>query len=205
MIDIIDYGCANIRSVQNMLTRLGIASSTHRAPGGLVSAKRLILPGVGHFAYAMERLHEGGFIEPIRELSLRNRIPVLGICLGAQLLGQHSEEGDCAGLGLLPFRTIAFDRSRLAPHQKVPHMGWVETELDRTSPLSRAFVTTPRFYHVHSYHFSCDDPTIEIGHATYGYRFPNAVASGKVFGVQFHPEKSHRFGMQILKNFVELT
>lgn len=203
MIDIIDYGCGNLRSVQNMFTRLGIRSRIESEASRLRSAEHLLLPGVGHFAFAMERLRVSGFFDVIREVASENRVPLLGICLGAQLLGTHSEEGDCEGLGLLPMRTIAFDRSRLSSELRVPHMAWADTEVDQASPLFRGFDVTPRFYHVHSYHFACDDPSIEVGHATHGYRFPNAVASGNIFGVQFHPEKSHRFGMQVLRNFAE--
>lgn len=186
-----------------MLYYLGFNAHIGRSREDLIGAPRIILPGVGHFAYAMERLRMSGLDAAIREAVLERGIPLLGICLGAQLLGQHSEEGDCEGLGLLPMKTVGFDRSRLGPNLRVPHMGWADTEADATCPLLRGFPETPRFYHVHSYHFSCTEPSLEVGHAVHGYRFPNVVASGHIYGTQFHPEKSHRFGMQALRNFAE--
>lgn len=202
-IHIVDYGLGNLRSIQNMLQRFGVSSQLSRNVDELQGAAKLILPGVGHFAFAMARLRELGLIEVLNELALVRKIPVLGICLGAQLLGQHSEEGDCEGLGWVKMRTVAFDRSKLAENLKVPHMGWADTKACRPS-LMDGLPSDSRFYYVHSYHFVCDLPETVTCMATHGYEFASGVQDGNIHGVQFHPEKSHQFGLQLLKNFVQL-
>lgn len=201
MIAIIDYGVGNVRSVQNMLTRAGAHSVITRDLGALQSATKLILPGVGHFKYAMDALRERGLVDVIRYLVVTKRTPLLGICLGAQLLGRHSEEGACDGLGLVPMDIVGFDRSRMDPAARVPHMGWAVTTPAGVSPLFRGMDAEPRFYYVHSYHFACDDPGIVMCTAEHGYRFASGFSSGHIAGVQFHPEKSHVYGQQLLTNF----
>lgn len=203
MIVIIDYGLGNVRSIQNMLRRIGVDSCISREPETLQAATKLILPGVGHFRYAMELIGQLGIIDLLNERVLEARVPVLGICLGAQLLGRGSEEGNAQGLNWVPMDTVAFDRSKLQHGEKVPHMGWTETA-HKESVLFGEMGTMSRFYYVHSYHFRCDDPEMVICSAEHGYPFASGVAHRNVFGVQFHPEKSHAFGQQVLKNFALL-
>lgn len=200
MIVVLDYGVGNLKSVQNMLTRAGAASLISSDEVAIRSASRLILPGVGHFKYAMDALHERGLVELLRERA-ESGVPLLGICLGAQLLGRRSDEGPCAGLGLVPMDIVGFDRSRTGEHAKVPHMGWALTEHDGSSALFRGMEAAPRFYYVHSYHFECDDPAMVICTAEHGYRFAAGFSFGNIAGVQFHPEKSHAYGQQFLANF----
>ena len=203
MIGIVDYGLGNLRSIQNMLHRIGLKSVISYDSMTLRAAERLILPGVGHFRYGMDCLRERGLIDVLNERALEARVPVLGICLGAQLLGRHSEEGDAAGLGWIAMNTVAFDRSRLAGSDKLPHMGWADT-VGAVHPLFKGMGEAPRFYYVHSFHFSCDEPQDVLCEATHGYRFQAGVMKGNIIGVQFHPEKSHIFGKQLLKNWAEM-
>ena len=204
MIGIVDYGLGNLRSIHNMLDRSGIASVISSDPKVLASAEKLILPGVGHFKYGMDSLRERGLIEVLNERALEAKVPILGICLGAQLLGRRSEEGAAAGLGWVPMDTVTFDRTRLTGGEKVPHMGWAETR-HTNHPLFDGLGEEPRFYYVHSFHFRCDDPRMVVCEAEHGYRFASGVACGNIFGVQFHPEKSHLHGKRILTNFASLT
>ena len=203
MIVIIDYNAGNLQSVAKMLSYLGYTSRIAEKPGDLTGAKRIILPGVGKFDFGMTNLRERGFVEALNEQVAVRKVPLLGICLGAQLLTRRSDEGVLPGLGWIAADTVAFDRSRLGPSDRVPHMGWTDTEFRRDSRLAAGIDESPRYYYVHSYHLRCDHPEDELCHATHGYRFVSGVERGNILGVQFHPEKSHRFGMQILRNFVE--
>jgi len=203
MITIVDYGLGNLRSIQNMLRRAGVASTISGDGAELARAERIILPGVGHFRYGMDRLRERGLVEVLNQRVLGDRVPALGICLGGQLIGRHSQEGDCAGLGWIDMDTVAFDRARLGPADKVPHMGWADTA-SKGHPLFADMPDDPRFYYVHSFHFACDNPADVICEAQHGYRFASGVAHGNVIGVQFHPEKSHAFGRQLLKNWAAM-
>lgn len=203
MIVIVNYGTGNLRSVQNMFRRLGVSSEISGDPETISAATKLILPGVGHFKYGMEQLQERDLIELLNERANVAKVPVLGICLGAQLLGRGSEEGKVDGLGWLPMDTKSFDRSKLPTSAKLPHMGWADTEVNDSSQLFQGLTEVPRYYYVHSYHMVCDDAEMEICHADFGYRFVSGVARDNIMGVQFHPEKSHRHGMAVLRNFVE--
>jgi glutamine amidotransferase len=202
LIGIVNYGLGNLRSIQNMLRRAGIDAVISNDPDVLRKCDRFILPGVGHFRYGMERLRECGLIEFLDERVLKARLPVLGICLGAQLFGRCSEEGDVRGLGWIAMDTIAFDRRQLTQGERIPHMSWTDT-ICKTHPLFNG-ISEPRFYYVHSFHFACDDNDDVICEAVYGYRFASGFARNNVMGVQFHPEKSHTFGRQLLKNWAEI-
>ena len=204
MIAIIDYGIGNLRSVQNMLRRLGHHSTITGEEQEIRKATKLILPGVGHFKYGMEQLRKRNLVEVLNQRATIDKVPLLGISLGAQLLGRRSEEGEVDGLGWLPMDTKAFDRSKLRASDKLPHMGWADTEINDSSQLFHGLTEVPRYYYVHSYHMVCDDPEMEISHARFGYRFVSGVALDNIMGVQFHPEKSHRHGMALLRNFVKL-
>ena len=203
MIVIIDYGLGNPKSIQNMLRRAGVEAAISGDPDEISTASKIILPGVGHFGFGMDSLRRRGLVDALNERVLHARVPTLGICLGAQLLGRRSEEGDCAGLNWVPMQTVRFDISKIHGGRKVPHMGWADTS-HRSCPLFREMSETPRFYYVHSYHFECDDQNIVICTAEYGYRFASGVAFRNILGVQFHPEKSHVYGQQLLKNFASI-
>lgn len=203
MIVILDYGMGNVGSIQNMLKKIGVQEvKISRDPEDIRRADKLILPGVGAFDAGMERLREFGLADQIREYVLEQGKPLLGICLGMQLLGRSSEEGTLPGLGLLPFSCERFD----LPAEgglKIPHMGWDRTYVRAQTPLTEELEPRERYYYVHSYHAVCEDPANVLMECEYGYRFPSAVYGGRIYGVQFHPEKSHLYGMKLLKNFAE--
>ncbi|ABC64760.1 imidazole glycerol phosphate synthase subunit HisH [Erythrobacter litoralis] len=202
-IGIIDYGICNVGSVRNMLRRSGILASCISSPDEMDACDRIILPGVGHFSAGMANLEKGGWIDPIRHAALKQRKPILGICLGMQLLAHHSEEGDCEGLGLLDMDVKHFDRSRLGPRLPIPHMGWSEVDADHDHPLTHSELPEKqRFYFVHSLHVVPRSEKVQaLFWCNYGYPFVAGCARDNVMGVQFHPEKSHMFGVEILTNF----
>jgi len=202
MITIVDYGLGNLGSIANMLRRIGVSALITRDLAAIASAEKLILPGVGAFDHGMENLDRLGLIEPLTR-RVAAGVPVLGICLGAQLMAVSSEEGRRPGLAWLQAKNVRFDPSKSAPQLKIPHMGWCATSPARPSVLFDAS-TDHKFYFVHSYHFSCPDPGEILATSTYGYEFPAAIGSGMVFGVQFHPEKSHRYGMALLERFAAI-
>lgn len=204
MIVIIDYGLGNLRSIENMLRRAGVEAMISSSPEVLRAASMLILPGVGHFRFGMDSLHKRGLVDVLNERVLDARVPILGICLGAQLFCRRSEEGDCSGLNWVPMDTVRFDRSRMQHGERVPHMGWTDTSYTECG-LFNGISGIPRFYYVHSYHFRCDDPRIVMCTAEHGYRFVSGIAHGNILGVQFHPEKSHVYGQQLLKNFASMN
>lgn len=203
MIAIINYGLGNLTSIQNMLKRLGIEALITNRHEYISNADKLILPGVGHFQKGMENLHESGLKELLDELVLQKRKPILGICLGAQLMTQHSEEGDCPGLGWVDAVTVRFDQDKMN-HLKIPNMGWCDISVKDDSPLWKDIPAEPRFYFVHSFHFKFNTDTEVSATANYGYEFACAFRKNNVLGTQFHPEKSHKYGMQVLKNFAAL-
>lgn len=203
LISIIDTGLGNIGSIQRMIERAGGKAFSIINPTQLNKGSKVILPGVGHFDQGMSRLIEAGFADVLVDLGRSQKIQVLGICLGMQLLCRGSEEGSLAGLGLIDACVKKFcfsSESKL----KVPHMGWNIVSVPRANPLLHVTTEEQRFYFVHSYKVVPDDSSITIGTANYGGEFCAAFRQGNVFGVQFHPEKSHRFGMELLRRFVEL-
>lgn len=197
MIAIADAGLGNIASVANMLRRLGFDPVICSAAEEAVGCDRLIVPGVGAFDAGMAGLRSGGWVELLRDLSPTQS--VLGICLGMQLLSNGSDEGTEAGLGLIPAHFRQFDSAEVT----VPHMGWNEIEIIHPSSLLPATPESQRFYFTHSYTAVCDDPDDVLATAAHGGSFVAAYGRGNVYGVQFHPEKSHRFGMALLRRFVE--
>ncbi len=200
MITIVDYGIGNVASIQNMLQRVGVNSICSSDPGVILEATRLILPGVGAFDAAMARLNELALTAVIRQYADTGK-PLLGICLGAQLLMEGSEEGKANGIGLLRGTCRLF---RDIHPLRVPHMSWSEVEVKRPHPLFPTQEYHPRFYFVHSYYIDCADPNDSLATAVYGHPFTAAVARGHIWGVQFHPEKSHKFGFALLRNFAEV-
>ena len=205
MIVIVDYGMGNLGSIQNMFHRLGLDSIISGDPAAITQADKLILPGVGAFDAGMRNLRERGLI-PLLETKVRQgRTPVLGICLGMQLLSLRSEEGRLPGLGWIEAETVRFRFAEQAAPLKVPHMGWNQVSPQKVSPLFDRMYEEPRFYFVHSYHVRCHHPDDAWLSCRYGFEFTAAVERGNVVGVQFHPEKSHKFGMRLLENFARST
>ncbi len=201
MITIIDYGVGNLSSIENMLKRIGVAAEITNDVASIEKAEKLILPGVGHFNYGMEQLHKSGLVSILNEKVLEKKVPILGICLGVQLLTQSSEEGTAAGLGWIAGKTIAFDKTKLQANQKIPHMGWSEVSNYQHSKLFTNMPDEPRFYFVHSYHLALENSADVLVTANYGYQFAAGIEHENILGVQFHPEKSHKFGMKLLENF----
>lgn len=204
MIHIVDYGLGNVRAFLNMYKRLGIEARTACAASELEGASKLILPGVGAFDHAMERLKASGMREALDELVLRGGVPVLGVCVGMQMLAASSDEGVAAGLGWVEGRVRSFKALPGGDRVPLPHMGWNDVV---PSPDARLFAALPepmRFYFLHSFYFECGRPGDLAATAEYGSPFCCAVESDNVFGVQFHPEKSHHFGAGLLKAFAEL-
>lgn len=203
MIAIINYGLGNLTSILNMHRRLGIDAIITNDVSKLKSADKLILPGVGHFKKGMENLHSSGLKNILDELVLIKHKPILGICLGAQLMTAKSEEGNGDGLFWVDAETIAFDKSKM-DGLKVPHMGWTDILIKTDSYILKDLPPEPRFYHVHSYHFKFSDADQVSATSLYGFEFATAFQKNNIYGTQFHPEKSHKYGMSLLKNFSNL-
>ncbi|PKP45413.1 MAG: imidazole glycerol phosphate synthase subunit HisH [Bacteroidetes bacterium HGW-Bacteroidetes-12] len=201
MISIINYNAGNIKSIQNMLKRIGVKSMICSSAEEIEQADKLILPGVGHYDHGMKNLHQSGLIEILNKKVLEDKIPLLGICLGAQLLGNKSEEGIEKGLGWIDMDVIKFDKKKLSSSLKIPHMSWNEIKINKPSALFEGLNNDSRFYFVHSYHMQPSDKTDILTTTNYGYDFTSTIEKDNIYGVQFHPEKSHKFGMQLLTNF----
>ena len=201
MIVIVDFGSGNLGSIASMLRKLGIPSVTSGDPEVVAAADRLILPGVGAFDHAMGRLVSGGYVPILRRKVLEEGAPLLGVCLGMQLLSRGSEEGDAPGLGWIDARTVRFRPESAAGPVRVPHMGWADVRAARPHPLLEGLEEDARFYFAHSFHVVPERDDDVLAWAEHGDRFVSAVARDHVMGVQFHPEKSHRFGLRLLENF----
>ncbi|OGB20898.1 MAG: imidazole glycerol phosphate synthase, glutamine amidotransferase subunit [Burkholderiales bacterium RIFCSPLOWO2_02_FULL_57_36] len=202
MITIIDYGMGNLGSIKNMLKKVGVNSEITADHERLSQAKKLILPGVGAFDAGMMRLKASGLIEILNQKVVHQKTPILGICLGMHLMTGGSEEGTLPGLGWVQARTIRF-APPVGSNLKVPHMGWNVVNPCKSSALMKEAEAEQRFYFVHSYYVHCENSGDALLHAKYGNSFDAAFEVGNVMGVQFHPEKSHKFGMRILRNFAE--
>ena len=200
MLAIINYGVGNLTSILNMHKRLGVDAHITSDAEEIKKASKIIIPGVGHFDKCMQNFNSSGLRPLVEEIYRQGDIPILGICVGAQMMTRGSEEGTEKGLGWVDADTIRF-RCDKDSNLKVPHMGWTDIDVSGGSPLWREIPAEPRFYFAHSYHFLFTDDAVSIGRCHYGYAFTCAFQKGNVFGVQFHPEKSHRYGMSILKNF----
>ncbi|MGE7957531.1 imidazole glycerol phosphate synthase subunit HisH [Pseudomonas sp. NPDC089530] len=204
MITIIDYGLGNIQAFVNVYKRLNIPVTIARQPADFEGATRLILPGVGAFDHAMERLDASGMRPTLERLVREQGVPVLGICVGMQILASASDEGLLPGLGWVKGRVKAFADVPELKGIPLPHMGWNDVRPWPDVPLFKGLEEDARFYFLHSFFFDCEGGGGSIASASYGQDFVCAVAEGNVFGVQFHPEKSHHFGAALLKNFAEL-
>jgi glutamine amidotransferase len=205
MIIIVDYGSGNLGSIANMLKKLRVACQISSNADEIETADRLILPGVGTFDSGMTGIDERGLRQVLDKKALRDRVPVLGICLGAQLMTRSSEEGRRPGLGWLEAETVRFGVGEGKDRLPLPNIGWRDVEVHPSAaPFQLPDAGEPnRFYFVHEYHFRAAEDITWMS-ASYGYRFPCALRSGNLLSVQFHPEKSHRFGMSLLSRFAEL-
>jgi len=201
MISVLDYGMGNIGSITNMFKWIGVDSKVCDNLSSLESAQKLVLPGVGAFDHAMSRIIDLGMLETLNHKALVEEIPILGICLGMQLITRGSEEGKMKGLGWIPAEVRSLPKSI---GLKIPHMGWNAASTCMKSDLTDGFSEKTRFYFVHSYAVFCDDPETSIFKTSYGVDFDSGIQRGKIFGVQFHPEKSHRYGAKLLRNFANL-
>ncbi len=203
MISIVDYGLGNLASVQNMFRKIGVREVVITKDPEIISkAEKIILPGVGAFDAGMTNLQNSGLIPLLNQRVLNDNIPLLGICLGMQLLSKSSEEGNLNGLGWIDAHTVKF-RPEAGGHWKVPHMGWEYVTVTRENPLL-PIQSKSRFYFVHSYHVDCESIEQSIGTANFDKPFTCMVNKGNIFGTQFHPEKSLKFGMEVLLNFSKI-
>jgi glutamine amidotransferase len=206
MIRIVDYGVGNIQAFLSLFKRMGVDARRADNSAALADATRLVLPGVGHFDHAMQRLNDSGMRPKLEELVLAAHTPVIGICVGMQMLGRGSDEGSLSGLNWVPGRVRAFASQPQSAGLPMPHMGWNDLEPRAHSKLfSKGFENGARFYFLHSYFFDADDKSDVAATADYGVKFDAVVSHGHIHGVQCHPEKSHHWGEQLLRNFVELT
>jgi len=203
MITVIDYGAGNCGSVIRMIEKIGGRARRASSAADVDVAEKIIVPGVGAFDYGMNRLASGGLIDALNSAANVRRIPVLGICLGMQLMCKASEEGRLPGLGWIDaqVRRFAFDDAEKLP---IPHMGWNTLTLIRPDALVRTMSPRARYYFVHSYKVICNDPDDVVATTNYGGEFVSLFSRQNIFGAQFHPEKSHKFGMDMLRNFMEL-
>ena len=203
MVTIVDYGMGNLASVKNILRYLGYDSVISGDIKDITQADKLILPGVGHFGRAMEEINKRGMIEILNTQVMDKKVPVLGICLGMQLLLSSSEEGEAEGLGWIPGQVTRFNPADMG-ELKVPHMGWDYVKVEQNNPIVNGVDDNSRFYFVHSYHAQCENRENCIATTEYGITFDSIIGRDNIYGAQFHPEKSHKFGMQLLNNFLKL-
>lgn len=203
VVTIVDYGVGNLASIKNILKKIGEDSVISSDESVIADATKLILPGVGAFDTCAEKLQRSGLLPMLNQRVLDQKVPLLGICVGMQLLTRGSEEGVLPGLGWINGRIIRFQPDQLPPSLKIPHMGWTEVQLNKPSKLFRDMYEEPRFYFVHSYYPELEDESDVMLYAEYGCRFTAGMEKTNILGVQFHPEKSHKFGMKLLQNFVQ--
>lgn len=196
---VVDYGMGNLHSVLKALKRIGVNCIASSKIEDISKANKIILPGVGHFKKAMENLKKLNLIEILNKKVLEDKTPILGICLGMQLLGNFSEEGNVEGLKWIDAKTIKIKNTGL----KIPHMGWNSIFIKKTEKLLKGIENGKNFYFVHSYHVNCNNPQDILTTTNYGIDFASSVKKENILGVQFHPEKSHSAGLKILRNFIE--
>jgi len=204
MITIIDTGIANVASIQNMIYRCGSAAKIVTSPDEAINSEKIILPGVGSFDAGMKKIIENGWIDFLDDYVLKEKKIILGICLGMHFLTHSSEEGKLKGLSYVDAETVMFDKTKMNEGNKIPHMGWNEVNRLKSSKLFSDTLTEERFYFVHSYHVNCNNNDEVLTSTNYGYEFHSAFKKENIIGVQYHPEKSHKFGFRFFKNFISL-
>ena len=204
MICLSEYGVGNINAFVNIYKRLGIEVNKAHNSQDIAKANKLILPGVGSFDDAMNRLNTSGMREALDEAVLERKIPVIGICVGMQMLAERSDEGQMPGLGWFKGQVKRFDAEKIPYKTKFPHMGWNNFTPVKENPLLSELENGARFYFLHSYYFECSDPENIIATTEYGIKFASAICKENIFGIQCHPEKSHHFGIKLLHNFSKL-
>ena len=204
MITLIDYGVGNIYAFQNVYKRLDIPTKIAKSSQDLIDAEKLILPGVGSFDYAMTQLNASGMREKLDELVLERQVPVIGICVGMQMMGNRSDEGKLEGLKWIDSEILKFDESLIQQRTKLPHMGWNDVTPVKNHPLFIGLEDEAIFYFLHSFYFKCNNVLESIASSDYGISFSSAVQRDNIYGIQFHPEKSHQYGERLLHNFAKL-
>ena len=204
MIAILNYGVGNLGSIVNMLRKLGEDSYIASTPSELARSRKIILPGVGAFDTGMQKLESSGMLTVLNKKALIEKVPILGICLGAQLMTRSSEEGELGGLAWFEADTVKFNFSNLNKKLPLPSIGWRETHDSKRTTLLNGMSEMPRFYYVHSYYLKPDSSDIISMTAEYGEPFAAGLSCGNLHCVQFHPEKSHKFGMQFFRNFIAM-
>ena len=203
MITIVNYGVGNLASIKNMLKKAGFEAVLATEKSEIEKASKIILPGIGAFDHCMSEFNKSGLRELVTKKVLGEKTPVLGICVGLQMLMESSEEGVEPGLGWIKGKTIKFKKEKLGD-LKIPHMGWTNVQIVKDTLLTQQLGDEPRFYFVHSYYVQPEEQSDIMLTATYGYEFTAAINHENIFGAQFHPEKSHKYGMKILENFGSL-
>ena len=204
MITLIDYGVGNIFAFQNVYKRLNIPTKIAKRKEDLANAKKLILTGVGSFDYAMAQLNASGMREKLDELVLEKKVPVIGICVGMQMMGNRSDEGKLEGLKWIDSEILKFDQNLIQQRTKLPHMGWNDVAPINNHPLFIGLEKEAIFYFLHSFYFKCKNETESIAISNYGISFSSAVHRENIYGIQFHHEKSHQYGEKLLHNFANL-
>jgi glutamine amidotransferase len=203
MLTIVNYGVGNLASIKNMLKKIGCDAVISSNESHIINADKLVLPGIGNFDNCMQLFNASGLRELVTKKIMEEQKPMLGICVGYQMLFEKSEEGTVPGLGWIRGDVKKFDQQQLPANLKIPHMGWTDVELTKPSALFENMYDEPRFYFVHSYHPVPENPHDVLLYGNYGYLFAAAIEHDNIIGVQFHPEKSHKFGMKLLENFVK--
>lgn len=204
MITIVDYGLGNIKAFVNVYERLNIPIKIAKTKYDLNDASKIIIPGVGAFDYAMEQLNKSGMRDELENKVIRDNVPVIGICVGMQILAKSSEEGKLPGLGWVDGEVLKFDINNIPYKTRLPHMGWNNINPIAESTLLNGFNNESRFYFLHSYYFVCNNQQDIISTTQYGIDFSSAINHNNIFGIQFHPEKSHSNGVSLLNNFAKL-
>ena len=204
MVTIIDYGVGNVFAFQNVFKRLNIPSKIAKCENDLMGSSKLILPGVGHFDYAMSQLNNSGMRDRLDELVLKEKIPVIGICVGMQMMAKKSDEGTLDGLCWIDACVKKFDEATINHHTKLPHMGWNHVKPNENHPLFKGLEQEAIFYFLHSFYFKCSNQENSISKTDYGINFSSSVQHDNIYGIQFHPEKSHSYGERLLENFAKL-
>jgi glutamine amidotransferase len=204
MITIIDYGSGNIKAIANIYEKLKVDYCIAFTPEQVIGAQKIFLPGVGAFDETISKLDSTGFRRVLDNEVLENKVPIMGICVGMQILADSSEEGTCRGLGYIKGKVKKIDAKLISQKPKLPHLGWNSIEVLKSSDLLKDIDSVFGFYFLHTYYFECEDQSNILATSNYGATFATAVNRENIFGIQFHPEKSHHNGVKLLHNFANL-